>query len=111
MAHEQPSYSTIFALSLRPCSVQARIVSQGHLNVHHDANQTGAIDRRLAASAARPAHIALRFRTLYRLVDLPTMDRHLLRSVESESHFVAPDVDHCNDDIVIDYDALVLFPR
>src|SRR5258708_10980570 len=41
-----------------------------------------------------------------RLVDLPSVDRRLLRALDLEPHLVAPDLDHVEDDVVVDDDDL-----
>src|SRR5262245_49745503 len=45
-----------------------------------------------------------------RLVDLITMHRYFLRSFHSEAYLVAADFYHDDRNIIIDNDALVLFP-
>ena len=44
------------------------------------------------------------------LIHFTAMDRHFFRSINPQSHFVAPYLDYGNHDIVPDHDALVLLP-
>ncbi len=64
----------------------------------------------LARSVVRSSRIARSFRTLYCVVDFPAVDRDVLRSVESEPYVVTSDIDHRDDDVIVDDDALVLLP-
>ena len=47
------------------------------------------------------------FGLLYRPVDLTAVDRHFFGSIDPQSHFVAPHLDHGDDDIVTDDNAFV----
>ncbi len=65
--------------------------------------------RNLARSVVRSSRIARSLGLLNPIVDFLAVDRYFLRSREAEAYLVAADVDHRDDNIVVDDDALARF--
>src|SRR5262245_29809628 len=59
----------------------------------------------------RAARGALRAVAVDRLVDFLPVDRHVLRRDDAQPHLVTANLDDRDDDVVVDYDAFVFFPR
>ena len=62
-------------------------------------------------SLAHFARIVQRLRPPYRVVYFLSVDWHILGSIKSKSDLETSNLDHRNDDVVVDDDALVLFSR
>src|SRR3954447_1029801 len=54
------------------------------------------------------AEVAVLGLILNRLVDLATVDGHILWGFDAQSHLVTADLDHSDRDVIVDDDALVL---
>ena len=78
-----------------------------------DHHEWGSVEARqqCTTSLAFFARIVWHLGSPYRIVNFLSVDRHVPRSVETKTNFVTSDIDHRNDDIVVDDDALVPLPR